>query len=198
MNIKREMLKIPNLISAIRILIAPVLFLLAFRQLETWFLGLLLFSAFTDVVDGFVARRFGMITPLGAHLDSWGDFTIYSTMAVCAWILWPDITRRELVYYAMILFSILLPALVGLVKFGKLTGYHTWSVKIAVFATFVGYVLLYAEIAVWPFILASVLCVIAGIEEILITLVLREERTDVRSILAALRDRGPVSRDQKA
>ena len=198
MSFKQEMLKLPNLISAIRILIAPLLFALAFLQLETWFLGVLLFSAFTDVVDGYIARRFRMITPLGAHLDSWGDFTIYSTMAVCAWILWPEITRRELVYYAMILFSFLLPALVGLVKFGKLTGYHTWSVKIAVFATFAGYVALYAEIAVWPFILASILCVIAGTEEILITLVLREERTDVRSILAALRDRGPVSRDQKA
>ncbi|MDH3221829.1 MAG: CDP-alcohol phosphatidyltransferase family protein [Gammaproteobacteria bacterium] len=193
MSFKQEMLKLPNLISAIRILIAPLLFALAFLQLETWFLGVLLFSAFTDVVDGYIARRFRMITPLGAHLDSWGDFTIYSTMAVCAWILWPEITRRELVYYAMILFSFLLPALVGLVKFGKLTGYHTWSVKIAVFATFAGYVALYAEIAVWPFILASILCVIAGIEEILITLVLREERTDVRSILAALRDRGAAT-----
>jgi hypothetical protein len=33
--------------------------------------------------------------------------------------------------------------------------------------------------------LASFLCVYAGLEEILITFVLREERTDVRSIAAA-------------
>jgi CDP-diacylglycerol--glycerol-3-phosphate 3-phosphatidyltransferase len=106
-------------------------------------------------------------------------------MAACAWILWPEITQRELLYYALILFSFLLPALVGLVKFGKLTGYHTWTVKIAVLATFVGYVALYAELASWPFMLASILCVIAGSEEILITFILREERTDVRSIRAA-------------
>ncbi len=181
------MLKIPNLVSSIRILIAPVLFMFAFLGMEYWFLGALVFSGFTDVLDGFLARKLNLITPLGAHLDSWGDFTIYSTMAICAWILWPEITQRELVYYALLLFSFLLPTLVGLVKFGKLTGYHTWSVKIAVFVTFVGYIALYAEIANWPFMLASFLAVYAGIEEILITFILREERTDVRSIIAALR-----------
>jgi CDP-diacylglycerol--glycerol-3-phosphate 3-phosphatidyltransferase len=185
MSFKQDMFNAPNLVSMIRILIAPVLFVFAFQGMENWFLGALLFSGFTDVVDGFLARKFNLITPLGAHLDSWGDFTIYSTMAACAWILWPEITQRELLYYALILFSFLLPALVGLVKFGKLTGYHTWTVKIAVLATFVGYVALYAELASWPFMLASVLCVIAGTEEIMITFILREERTDVRSIRAA-------------
>jgi hypothetical protein len=38
--------------------------------------------------------------------------------------------------------------------------------------------------------------VIAGVEEILITLVLRQEKTDVRSIFAALRDRGPGTRER--
>ncbi len=185
MSFKQDILKAPNLVSSLRILIAPVLFVFAFQGMENWFLGALLFSGFTDVVDGFLARKFNLITPLGAHLDSWGDFTIYSTMAACAWILWPEITQRELLYYALILFSFLLPALVGLVKFGKLTGYHTWAVKVAVLATFVGYVALYAELASWPFMLASMLCVIAGTEEILITFILREERTDVRSVRAA-------------
>lgn len=186
MTFRQQMLQLPNLVSALRILIAPMLFALALLKLETGFLALLLFSAFTDVVDGMLARRLKMITPLGAHLDSIGDFAIYSTMAICAWILWPEITRRELLFYTMILCSFLLPAVVALIRFGRLTGYHTWAVKVAVAATFLAYVALYAEIASWPFVLASILCVIAGSEEILITLTLREERTDVRSILSAL------------
>jgi cardiolipin synthase len=187
MTLKQEICKLPNLVSSTRILIAPLMFVFAFLGMETWFLAALIFSGCTDVLDGLLARKLNMVTPLGARLDSWGDFTIYSTMAICAWILWPEITQRELLYYALILFSFLLPAQVGIVKFGKITGYHTWSVKIAVFATFVGYIALYAEIAAWPFMLASFLCVYAGLEEILISLVLREERTDVRSIVAALR-----------
>ncbi len=193
MRLTEQLLQPPNLISLLRILVAPLLFLLAFLRLEFWFLVALLFSAFTDVLDGFIARRFNMITPLGAHLDSWGDFVIYGTMAICAWILWPEITLEQLPYFAMILFSILLPVQVGLVKFGKFTGYHTWGVKIAVFMTFVGYLSLYSGVAAWPFQLASVLCLIAGAEEILITLVLREERTDVRSLRAALQVRRETS-----
>jgi len=189
MTFREEIFKLPNLVSSTRILIAPLMFVFAFLQMETWFLAALIFSACTDVLDGLLARKLNMITPLGARLDSWGDFTIYSTMAICAWILWPEITQRELLYYALILFSFLLPAQIGIAKFGKITGYHTWSVKIAVFVTFVGYVALYAGIATWPFMLASFLCVYAGLEEILITLVMREARTDVRSIVAAWRYR---------
>jgi len=182
----QQILLPPNLVSALRVLIAPLLIVLALLRLETWFLAVLVLSALTDVVDGQLARRLKMTTPLGAHLDSWGDFMIYSTMAGCAWILWPEITRRELLYYLIILFSFLLPPLAGLLKFGKITGYHTWAVKLAVFVTFVGYISLYGGLASWPFVIASILCVIAGSEEILITLILREERTDVRSLLSAL------------
>ena len=189
MSFRQDLMKLPNLVSSIRILIAPVLLVLAILGLETWFLAMLIFSGFTDVVDGYLARRLNMVTPLGARLDSWGDFVIYSTMAAGAWILWPEITERELLYYSIILFSLLLPAQIGLIKFGKISGYHTWTVKVAVFVTFVGYIALYAGIAAWPFQLASLLSLIAGVEEILITLALREARTDVRSLFAALRTR---------
>ncbi|MCP4766759.1 MAG: CDP-alcohol phosphatidyltransferase family protein [Gammaproteobacteria bacterium] len=187
MSLRQDLLQIPNLVSSVRILIAPLLFFFAFRQMEYWFLGALIFSGLTDVLDGMLARKLNLITPLGAHLDSWGDFTIYATMAICAWILWPDTTQQVLPHYAMILFSFLLPAWAGLIKFGKLTGYHTWSVKIAVVATFAGYVALYTDMASWPFVLAAWLCVIAGVEEIMITLLLRRERTDVRSLWSAWR-----------
>ncbi len=187
MSLRQDLFQIPNLVSSVRILIAPLLFVFAFRQMEYWFLGALVFSGLTDVLDGALARKLNLITPLGAHLDSWGDFTVYSTMAICAWILWPDITQQVLPHYAMILFSFVLPVWAGLIKFGKLTGYHTWSVKIAVLVTFAGYIALYTGIASWPFALASWLCVFAGGEEILITLVLRRERTDVRSLWSAWR-----------
>jgi len=166
MSFRQDFFQIPNLVSSIRILITPLLFVFAFRQMEYWFLGALVFSGLTDVLDGALARKLNLITSLGAHLDSWGDFAIYSTMAICAWILWPDTTQQVLPYYAMILFSFLLPTWVGLMKFGKLIGYHTWSVKIAVVATFAGYIALYTDIASWPFVLASWLCVLSGAEEI--------------------------------
>jgi len=178
---------LPNLVSSIRIGLAPVLVYFAINQMEAWFLGVLLFSGFTDILDGFLARTLNQITALGAHLDSWGDFAIYSTMAICAWILWPDIVEREMLYFAMIIASFSTPVAIGLIKFRGLTSYHTWSVKVAVAVTFTGYVLLFAELAQWPFVLASLACVYAGIEQILITLTMNRERVNVSSIWAAMK-----------
>ena len=178
---------LPNLVSSIRVGLAPVLVYFAINQMEAWFLGVLLFSGFTDILDGFLARTLNQITALGAHLDSWGDFAIYSTMAICAWILWPDIVEREMLYFGMIIASFSIPIAIGLIKFRGLTSYHTWSVKVAVAVTFTGYVLLFAELAQWPFVLASLACVYAGIEQILITLTMNRERVNVSSIWAAMK-----------
>ena len=180
---------LPNLISSMRILMAPVLLYLAVKQQPAIFLAVIIFTTFTDVLDGFLARTLNQITELGARLDSWGDFTIYSTMAISAWILWPDIVIQELVYVLMIVVSFTLPVIIGLIKFRTLTSYHTWSVKIAVVITVTGYLLLFSGMMSWPFKLAAICCTYAAIEQIMITLVTRQEKVvDIRTIWQAIRE----------
>jgi len=183
----REIYNLPNFISFIRILMAPVLFYFAFNQMPVWFLAALMFSAFTDVLDGFLARTFNQITAMGSRLDSWGDFTVYTTMAICAWILWPDIVAQELISYVVIVISFTSPVIVGLLKFRTITSYHTWTVKVAVVVTFVGYILLFGGWLDWPFRVAAVFCAVAALEEIAITLLIHHEHVDVRTIWAALK-----------
>ncbi len=183
----RDIYNLPNFVSFIRILIAPLLFYFAFTQQPTWFLAGLLFSGFTDVLDGFLARMLNQITAMGSRLDSWGDFTIYSTMAICAWILWPDIVVQELTSYIIIVVSITSPVIVGLIKFRTITSYHTWTVKVAVVVTFVGYILLFGGWLDWPFRVAAVFSAVAAIEEIAITLLIHHEHVDVRTVWAALK-----------
>lgn len=184
---KEQIVNLPNLVSLIRILMAPVLLYFAVMQQPNWFMGTLLFAVFTDVLDGFLARTLKQITTMGSHLDSWGDFVIYSTMAVCAWILWPDILQRELLYFSLIVLSFTLPAVVGYIKFQRFTSYHTWSVKLAVFITVVSYVLLFTGLLDWPFRVAAAFCLYAGIEEIAITLLVQRQYVDVRSLWQALK-----------
>ena len=183
----REIYNLPNLVSFIRILLAPVLFYFAFNQEPVWFLAALMFSGFTDVLDGFLARILHQVTTLGSRLDSWGDFTIYTTMAICAWILWPDIVAEELISYVVIVISITSPVIVGLLKFRTITSYHTWTVKVAVVVTFIGYILLFAGWLDWPFRVAAVFCAVAALEEIAITLLIHHEHVDVRTVWAALK-----------
>ena len=75
------MLNLPNLLSILRILLVPILvvvLLTKFDGKEYVGLGLFLFAALTDVLDGYLARRRQQITRLGALLDPAADKILIS------------------------------------------------------------------------------------------------------------------------
>jgi CDP-diacylglycerol--glycerol-3-phosphate 3-phosphatidyltransferase len=78
---------IPNALSALRLVLAPVLLWLAWTGQHTAFLVTLSASLLSDLVDGWLARRFGQATQLGTLLDSWGDLVTYTSVPLCAWWL---------------------------------------------------------------------------------------------------------------
>lgn len=181
---------LPNLVSFVRILMAPVLLYLAIKQQAMFYIGVLIFTEFTDVLDGYLARRMNLVSELGAQLDSWGDFFVYSVMVISAWLLWPDILVREQIYVIAIVISFTLPVLIGLIKFKKFTSYHTISVKIAVGVTVAAYILVFTGLLSWPFIVAAMCCLYAGVEQILITLISHQEKTvDIKSIWHVLKEK---------
>jgi CDP-diacylglycerol--glycerol-3-phosphate 3-phosphatidyltransferase len=179
---------LPNIISLIRILMAPILLYLALKQYEIIFMSVLIFTVLTDAIDGYIARRMNLVSALGAQLDSWGDFVIYRTMMVSAWLLWPNIVRHEQYYIMIIVASFTLPVLIGLIRFQKLTSYHTLSVKCAVGLTIAAYVLLFTMSTSWPVKLAAMCCIYAGLEQIFITLLNQQQNTiDIKSIWHVLK-----------
>ncbi len=183
----QDIYNLPNLVSLIRLLMAPVLLVLAILQQPEWFIWLLMFTVFTDVLDGFLARTLNQITEMGSHLDSWGDFAVYFVMAVAALLLWPQIVFREVISFVVIVMSFTVPVIIGLIKFKTITSYHTWSVKLAVGLTIISYILLFSEIASWPFQVSAFMCAYAAIEEILISLILKHEQVDVRTMWHAMK-----------
>lgn len=78
------MKNIPNILSVIRILLVFV-FVAVFFLLESkiWALIVFLTAGATDVVDGFLARRFNWITELGKVLDPFADKLMQCTVLVC-------------------------------------------------------------------------------------------------------------------
>ena len=63
---------LPNALSALRIVLAPVLLALAWTRHEHWFLAVLLISLVSDILDGKLARWLNQCSEWGARLDSWG------------------------------------------------------------------------------------------------------------------------------
>ena len=74
MDKRRRALTIPNLLSAFRILLVPVMAAL-YCGAGNYPLtaGVLLLSGATDIADGFIARRFHMVSNLGKALDPIAD-----------------------------------------------------------------------------------------------------------------------------
>lgn len=178
---------LPNLLSGLRLGSAPLLLLLAVAGQHQAFLWLLALAFLTDAVDGILARSMGQTSRLGAQLDSWADVATYAVTAIALLLLWPTLVRDEWPAIAGVVLSFTLPALAGLLRFRRFTSYHTLLVKTAVIATVIGLFVMLLGISVWPFRLAAVLAVLAALEELAITAVLREERSDVVSIWHVLR-----------
>ena len=82
----RRLLSIPNLITLGRILLVPVV-VWAIASGAMWIAFVLFLAAgVSDAVDGFLAKRFGMTTELGAYLDPLADkaliVSIYVTLGI--------------------------------------------------------------------------------------------------------------------
>jgi CDP-diacylglycerol--glycerol-3-phosphate 3-phosphatidyltransferase/cardiolipin synthase len=76
----RDALLAPGLLSLARVPLA-VLFPLVVSE-SAWALTVLVLAGVTDVIDGYVARRFGLVTPTGAALDPVTDKVFVLTVAV--------------------------------------------------------------------------------------------------------------------
>lgn len=118
---------IANIISSSRILGAVILFFC--HEISTFFLVIYVLCAFTDLIDGPIARKTNSTSTLGASLDTIGDVLTYlaltkiliSKKSVPVWILvW--------IISAGVLFGVC--AVTTKHKFGKLYLPHTYLGKI--------------------------------------------------------------------
>ncbi len=69
-----QILTIPNILSFFRIALIPVIiWLYVFKGSREWTTFIILLSAFTDIVDGFIARKFNMTSDFGKAIDPLAD-----------------------------------------------------------------------------------------------------------------------------
>lgn len=172
---------LPNFLSGFRLFAAPFLIYLAWTGQASAFLVLLAVTLLSDAVDGFVARSLHEATELGTRLDSWGDLVIYLTIPLCAWWLWPDIIRREALFILLVIAAFIVPLVVGLIKFGCLTSYHTWAAKTVAVLMSVSIFLLFLTDIAWPFRLTVLGLCLAACEEVAISMKLPRLQSNVKS-----------------
>ncbi|MEJ6612076.1 MAG: CDP-alcohol phosphatidyltransferase family protein [Porticoccus sp.] len=124
-------LNFPNVVSSIRVALAPFLVYLAIEKQADIFLWILAFSLTTDCLDGYLARRLNQVTEFGVRLDSWADLITYLVMLIGLLILWPAVFHSELSYLIISVSCWIVPLLVCGSRFGCFPSYHTFAAKIA-------------------------------------------------------------------
>ena len=82
-RVKGKIITIPNILSMFRIVLIPVIVWLYVHNYNGYAVMVLLLSGLTDVVDGFVARHFNMISDFGKILDPIADKLTQFVTLIC-------------------------------------------------------------------------------------------------------------------
>ena len=80
---KNKIFTIPNILSFFRLALIPFIVWMLLIGQNIVAMILVVLSALTDVVDGYVARRFNQITPLGKALDPIADKLTLLAVLIC-------------------------------------------------------------------------------------------------------------------
>ncbi len=87
---KKDIWTIPNILSYFRILLIPVMVLCYLYVENPWaVVGVIVLSGLTDAADGYIARRFNMISEFGKFIDPVADKLTQVSMAACLIVRYP-------------------------------------------------------------------------------------------------------------
>lgn len=166
-----------------RFLTFPIVMVCIFldkRMLASW-LYLIFFS--TDIIDGAVARLFNQEGKRRAKLDSWGDI-IYLVTGISGlfWFEGPFFLSN-LEWLILPISMYLAQMLFALIKFRKLSNYHTYFAKFTAFMQvfFIVYTLFFGA-DMLLFIITIFISTFDPLEDIIITYRLKAWRANINGV----------------
>ncbi len=124
-----RVITVPNGMSVLRILLAPVFAAFYLNGNLPAAVITLVISGVTDMLDGIIARRFNQITDLGKMLDPFADKLTQGVVALCIAIRFPSI--RPLLLLFILKELLMLSCAVVLLKKHKRPCAAKWYGKVA-------------------------------------------------------------------
>lgn len=170
---------VPNYISFCRMLFSLTLF--AFEPLSIAFYAIYIVCGLSDIMDGFIARKIGVTSRLGAKLDTIADLIMTGVLFI---VLYPIVSpTADIVLWIISIGMIRLASIVVvLMKYKAFAILHTYGNKISGIILFIlPLLLLHVPVTA----LLYIICVVASlsaIEELIIHLTSCELEVDKRSL----------------
>lgn len=177
---------VADCITVSRMLVAPLLPLVAAGGATDLFTGLFAVGLASDALDGPVARKLNLAGPRGARLDSKADLTFYSAALLGLAVLVPSRLTSEWGLFTTGVLAYVAPMVAALYKFGRITSYHTIldRISLAMLAPAV-FIWLWFD-TILPLRIAVAVLVISAVEELVMTWKLQRPLDNVAHLFRLL------------
>jgi len=173
------MKKIPNILCILRIVLSLSFLLL--RPFSGLFLAVYLFCGFTDMIDGYIARKANAVSTLGAALDSAAD-TVFIGILMIVLLPVMKIPQWIWIYIAVIAAVRIASVLIAYIKYRKIAMLHTYSNKATGLILFTVPILYsYIDMSLLGGIVCSV-ALLSAAEEMLLQIRSKELNRDAKGI----------------
>lgn len=166
-----NILNVPNAISFYRLISFPVVLVLALLGKEQWFVILISINLVSDIVDGFIARTFNIVTKFGAAVDNLADIGTYILALYGLFAFkWQEVQPHAWLLY-IFLSVFVLSYIVAFARFGKVPGLHLYSAVAAGYLQGAFFFVLFVwDFHLWFYYIAVGWGAIAYIEKIFVLL----------------------------
>lgn len=180
-----------NGITLYRLIAAPFLLFLILTRQSDLFKWLLALSFFTDAIDGYLARKYKVVSVMGAKLDSLGDDLTVIVGVIGLFVLKPDFIKTELMWLVAIFILFVIQVVSAFTRYGAVTSFHTYLAKLA--AIIQGFFLILAFFMPEPlrvlFYIAVAITALDLVEEIILTFLLPKWQANVKGIYWVLKQK---------
>jgi cardiolipin synthase len=187
---KNEFWTIPNVITSYRLFMAPVILYFIISGQEKLFAIFLVVNLLTDVIDGYIARRFKLETEIGARLDAFADYFTYILVFIGLFVFKLDELRPYLVSAIIFVSMLVLTVIVSIIKFRKFHSYHTVIEKSGGYVQALFFIGLFTIGFIGPlYYFMIVFGILGAIETIAIDILIPEMRSDILGLYWVLKER---------
>ncbi|MFA5588935.1 MAG: CDP-alcohol phosphatidyltransferase family protein [Mariniphaga sp.] len=190
LNFRGEnILNIPNILSLYRLIMFPFILVLALLGIERWFVILFCINLITDILDGFIARRFNLVTKFGAALDNLADMGTYVLAILGVFLFkWQDFKPHVWLLY-LFLTIFIISYIVAFFRFGKIPGMHLYSPVIAGYLQGAFFFVLFVwGFNLWFYFVAVGWGVLAYIDKILVLLKTNDIKPGLKGIYWVMKE----------
>jgi len=137
----------------------------------------------TDAADGWIARRFGVQTRLGARLDSLGDSLVWYAGLAGLFAFQREVLAAHAVLFGAVIACWMLESALAWLRYRRLSSFHTRLSKLAGVLLSIYVVTLFLWGHWQPLLLiAAAVSILASVEEMVLLALLPQWRSDVPGV----------------